>query len=294
MTDNQSIIKPKEFLTTQRDVLAPLIPRNAREREFLNSAIMAIDENRNMRDALQTDRGRSTLLSALKRAAVVGLPIDPAHKMVNLACYREEGGGYKIEYQIMKDGYIELALRDGHLAEFRTRVIYENDQFEMGENEKGDTYSLKKAIDDPGAIRGFLAVGKLPDGTVRTLYMSRSQMDDWADRFGTRIKKGKNAGQLIPLWTKTYEGAGQKTVARQLLTKLKIATPQDDYDPDPREVVIEKVERGTSSADVRAVLEERTAIDSDPSLDPAAESGGGARWHDDDAPISEPEPGDLM
>jgi recombinational DNA repair protein RecT len=166
----------------------------------------------------------------------------------------------------------------------RTRCIYKNDTLELGEDEHGDTYRLIRSIDDPGEIKGFMAIARLHDNTVRTMYMSAQQVNDWGERYGMRNRDGN----LSPMWRDSFEGAGQKTVARQLLTKLHVAIPGIEEPEEEERIAAYVIEaapehagraaRGTSSADVAAALNARTSADAqrnatpppDPSADPDA------------------------
>lgn len=189
----------------------------------------------------------------------------------------------KIAYQIFAPGHIHDAISSGKVVDVRTRVIYENDTLEITETDSGDSYTLRRSLDDPGAIRGFLAVATVPDGTKRIQWMTLDQAKDWGERFGTR----KKDGGLIPLWTRSIEGAGQKTVVKQLLTKLHIAAPDLDIAEDgelrPVEVIdipAEPSHRGHSADDVRTELEGKQAENQD--ADPPPEDEGGSK------------PGDVM
>ena len=197
-------------------------------------------------------------MSALRLAACKGLSLNPQEGLAGFIPYRGS-----VQYRVFASGLIELAIRDGHIKEMRTRVIYERDTLELGEDERGDTYRLVRSIDDPGEVRGFLAVARLHDNTVRTAYMSTVQVENWGERYGARNRDGK----LSPMWRDSFEGAGQKTVARQLLTKLHVAIPGIEEPEELERVAAYVIEatpdraprlKGTSPADVAAALSART------------------------------------
>lgn len=246
-----------QFVSESRDKLTTYIPSGVDREKFITSVFLAFDGNDALQTALTSKDGQRTVMSALRLAACKGLSVNPQEGLAGFVPYNG-----KIRYMIFADGLVELALRDGRVTETRTRVIYQNDKLEVGENERGDTYSLSKAVDDSGSIKGFLAVAKLPDGTVRVEYMTAAQVDDWGQRFGVKGSK---------MWRDSFEGAGRKTVLRQLLTKLHVATGMNDDDNtetadsfvSPLTLEI-RPERGTTASDVREQLGERDRRAEDP------------------------------
>jgi len=251
-----------QFVAASRDKLETYIPHGVDREKFITSVFLAFDGNESLQTALATKDGQTTVMSALRLAACKGLSVNPQEGLAGFVPYAG-----KIRYMIFADGLVELALRDGRVTETRTRVIYQNDRLEIGENERGDTYNIAKAIDDAGPIKGFLAIAKIPDGTVRVEYMTAAQVDDWGQRFGVKGSK---------MWRDSFEGAGRKTVLRQLLTKLHVATgATDDDDTETADEYVSPItiearveHRGTSSADVKAALDERE--EKKPAADPDA------------------------
>lgn len=260
-TSSNPLVMAAQFVQTNRDKLATYLPAAVDQEKFLTSVFLAFDNSKDLRDAITTPQGQTSVMSALRLAACKGLSLNPQEGLAGFLPYRGT-----ITYRVFAAGLIELAIRDGHLKEMRTRVIYENDRLSLGENQDGDTYSLERSVDDPGELRGFLAVGRLPDNTIRTLYMTAAQVAEWGERYGMRNRDGK----LSPMWRDSFEGAGQKTVARQLLTKLHVAIPGIEEPEEEERIasyVVEaefveptpsrRVKKGTSPADLAAMLDER-------------------------------------
>lgn len=232
--------KAQDWVEKTAHVLEDYLPPRVNERRWLAGAALAIADDDYLLAALKKEEGRRTMVSALCRAAQIGLSLNPEDKFAHL-----EARGGRIAYSLDAPGMIELGTRHG-IKEVRTRTIYDGDELAIKETARGDDYELTPAIDDRGDIRGFLAVAILPNDTVRVHYQTRQQVEAWRDKYGTK-KKG---GGFIPLWTKSFEGAGQKTVVKQLLSKLKIATPDDDV----IEIDAGPAERGTSPAELEAEL----------------------------------------
>jgi phage RecT family recombinase len=274
-----AIVRAAQFVTDSRDKLSAYLPARVDRDQFMTSVFLAFDGNADLQAAIASPTGRSSVMSALRLAACKGLSLNPQEGLAGFIPYKGA-----IQYRVFASGLIALAIRDGHLKEMRTRCIYKNDTLELGEDEHGDTYRLIRSIDDPGEIKGFMAIARLHDNTVRTMYMSAQQVNDWGERYGMRNRDGN----LSPMWRDSFEGAGQKTVARQLLTKLHVAIPGIEEPEEEERIAAYVIEaapehtgrpaRGTSSADVAAALNARTTADAqrnatpppDPSADPDA------------------------
>lgn len=255
-----AIVRAAQFVNESRDKLAAYLPAKVDREKFMTGVFLAFDGNEDLQAALASPQGRSSVMSAMRLAACKGLSLNPQEGLAGFIPYRGA-----IQFRVYAAGLIALAIRDGHLKEMRTRVIYERDTLELGEDELGDTYRLARSIDDRGEVRGFLAVARLHDNTVRTAYMSAAQVEAWGERYGMRNRDGK----LSPMWRDSFEGAGQKTVARQLLTKLHVAIPGIE-EPEEEERIAayiieatperaQRAAKGTSPADVAAALAARTA-----------------------------------
>jgi phage RecT family recombinase len=259
-TENRNAIqRAAQFLVESQDKIENYLPPKVDRDRFLTSVFLAFDENEKLQKALETPKGKSSVMSALRRAACKGLSCNPQEGLAGFIVYDD-----KIEYRVFAQGMVELALRDGHVKEMRSRAIYENDEFELGEDANGDYYRLKREIKNPGEISGFLAVAKLNDGTIRCSYMTAEQAHRWGDQYGMRRRDGK----LSPMWRDSFEGAGQKTVVRKLLSKLHIAIPGIDDDEESVAAYVEEAKpepqrqlKGHSSQDITKALTERIEED---------------------------------
>lgn len=281
------------FVVEVKDKLATYLPEKVDRDKFLTSVFLAFDGNDTLMSALKTPQGRSSVVSALRLAACKGLSLNPQEGLAGFVPYKGQ-----ITYRVFAAGMIELAIRDGHLKEMRTRVIYANDTLALGEDEHGDTYRLERAVDNPGDLRGFLAVGRLPDNTVRTHYMTADQVAEWGERYGTRNKEGR----LSPMWRESFEGAGQKTVARQLLSKLHVSIPGLEEPEEEERIAAYVIEatsepaparrgrppKGTAPADLTAALEAKSKSRQAPATTPDTDEDAPR----DALPPGEPDPGD--
>lgn len=267
--EQQAIIRPTEWMTRQADLISGYLPKRVDPSMWRAGAALAIASSNDLISALGSDQGRRTLMSALCKAASTGLSLNPQDGQCGFIPYSGS-----ITYQVFAAGLIAHAVSTGRVREVRSMVVYANDVIEITAGTGGDTFAIRRAIDDPGEIRGFVAVATLPDGSTRVHYQSVKQVREWGERFGQR-KQGK----LIALWTHSFEGAGQKTVVKQLLSKLHL-TPVEDYEIDADGVVVTAASSpapehgGASPADVSRRLAERAEREAEPEPGPGPETDG--------------------
>jgi len=221
--------------------------------DFLRSAMILIVGDTKLRKALTTEKGKESLYNALKHAASVGLSLNPQKAHACLIPY-EIDGTMIIDYQIMKAGYVQLALDSGKVEWVRSFLVHENDKFELSETMNGDDYLFKPATKDRGKIIGALASLKTIEGTGFLKYMTVKEINEIRDTYSAMYKKKPDKSP----WKKSYPGMARKTVIKALFREISISTSMkkaietDDYfefDTTERNVT-----PGFSSQDVKKTL----------------------------------------
>ncbi len=198
-------------LNNWKPVLAKYAKRSYQMGDFLRSANLAILNNKDLTAAVQTDQGRISLMNALMYAAVTGLSLNPAEGKACLIAY-----GNSINYQIMKNGLIELALETKQVEFIVSDVVRENDTARIKKTMAGDDIEHYIALTERGKIIGFYAAMKLINGGQHVVYMTIKEMEEHRDKYGKGISKPDSA------WRKSFEGQGNKTVVKRLLTRIAI------------------------------------------------------------------------
>lgn len=227
-------------------------------REFLRGAMLVIMDSFKLRNALTTERGKESLYNALKHAASIGLSLNPSKKESCLIPYDNKDGTVTIDYQIMKEGYIQLALNSGKVEYINSFTVYENDHIEMKKTLSGDDYVFKPAIKDRGKIVGFMAALKAIDGTGHIKYMTKTEVNEIRDKYSIMYQKNKENSP----WTKSYEGMGLKTALKALFRSISIspdmkkAVKTDDYF-EFEEVQERNITPGVTSEDVKRKIEKK-------------------------------------
>jgi len=243
----------KGYLATVQPELKKFAIRDYGEKEFMRSAILAISDNAELAKCISTPAGKTSLYNALKYAATTGLSLNPMEGKAALIGY-----GGKVQYQIMKNGMIELAMQSGKVEFITSDTVRENDIFTIQKTMNGDEYSFIPDRKNRGEIDGFFAAVKLTNGAIHVKYMTKIEVEDHRNKYSSSYKSQKDKSP----WSKSFEGMGLKTVLKALFRGLNIAPEIDaavgaDDKAEYSEPLDITPKKGVSSSDITEKLEQK-------------------------------------
>lgn len=190
---------------------------------FLKSAMIAIVNNSNLVDCLKSDAGKMSLFNAMRYAATTGLSLNPQEGKAALVSYKNKKGEAVVNYQIMKNGMLDLALESGKIEFITADYVKENDVFSIKKTVNGDEYNFIPAVRDRGDIIGFFAALKLKGGATHVKWMTVEEIEDFRDKYSSTYKFNPENSP----WGKSFIGMGVKTIMKALLRNIRIS---DDLD----------------------------------------------------------------
>lgn len=241
-----------DFLTGLKATLPTYAIREYKNETFVRSAMIAIVSNEDLQSCLTTDLGKASIINAMRMAAGNGLSLNPQEGKAALIPYSKKVGQNKwiktAQYQVMKNGLIELALESGKVEFITADTVRAGDEFTLTKTMNGDEYFFSPARIDRGEIDGFFAAVKMKDGTCHTVYMAAVQADEHRASFSKKT--------AMPV-----EGYGQKTVLKRLLNNLHIspevsqAVGSDDF--QEAELLTYPDDGGTSADDLEKNLTDK-------------------------------------
>lgn len=224
---------------------------------FMRSAMLMIMESQQLKDCLKTEQGKGSLYHAMKYAASTGLSLNPQEGKAAIMAF-----GGKVQYQVMKNGLIELAMESGKVSFIISDTVRFNDDFKMTKTMDGDRYEYTPARKNRGDIDGFFAAIKLKDGACHVKYMTKEEVEAHRDAYSSSYNGNKSNSP----WTKSFEGMGLKTVLKALFRNLSISPDIDkavgiddkeevelDQEPEIRNVT----DKGVSSEELAEKLEKK-------------------------------------
>lgn len=213
------------FLHGSKKSLSKYAGDVSRVDDFLRSALIAIEEDDNLSRCLETPAGQASLYHSLKRGISVGLSINPFDGESCLVAY-EGKNGWIINYQVMKNGLIELAYRTGRVKVITADVVRENDEFEIIKTGGQSSYRHIPARKNRGEIDGYYAAMTLEDGQSFVEYATNDEIEKHALNYSAQYARYVNSDKkgTVPTWVKSKAGMGIKTVLKSLLRKNRIST----------------------------------------------------------------------
>lgn len=166
------------------------------------SNIMSVAQNNAMFQKVE----RSSVILAAAQAASLDLSINPNLGLAALIPY-----GNICQFQVQRDGWVELCLRTGQFEYIVNEIVYEGELVKR--DRFTDTYifdETKRKSDKP---IGYMAAFKLIDGYRKTVYWTFEECKAHGLKYSQTFKKGKG------LWVDNFHAMALKTVLKHLLKK---------------------------------------------------------------------------
>lgn len=164
----------------------------------------------------------NSIILAAGQSAAMNLPINPTLGMAAVIAYwdKKKGpidpktgkptGQYVAQFQLMRNGFIELAQRSGKIERLTNEVVYEGEL--KSYNRFTDEYDFSgQRVSNK--IIGYMAYAKLTNGFEKTVYMTREE----AMAHGQRYSKTYNSAW--GKWKTDFDAMALKTVLKRLINK---------------------------------------------------------------------------
>lgn len=179
--------------------------------QFVSSMITMVNANQQLQEAFCSSP--VTVIQSALKAATFDLPIDPGLGFAYVVPFRNKGR-MEAQFILGYKGMIQLALRTGA---YKTLNVIDVRQ---GELKRFDRLTEEIEIDfieddeerEQLPIVGWCGYFKLTNGTEKTIYMTKKQIEAHERRF----RKGNNQGFG---WRDNFDAMAAKTVLRKLLGK---------------------------------------------------------------------------
>ena len=171
------------------------------------SFISALLSVYNSSSALQSCDARS-ILGAAGLAATLDLSITPSLGQAYIVPYKG-----RASFQIGYRGLIQLAHRTGKYVALHTGKVYEGELRGFnpitGEPERGEKISDE--------VVGYVAYMKLVNGFEKTIFMTKSEIEEHAATYSQGYRYDKRSGRSSSPWSTNFDAMACKTVLKRLL-----------------------------------------------------------------------------
>ena len=174
---------------------------------FLTSIMTCVQNN----DLLQKADVNSIILAA-GQAASLDLPINGNLGFASIIPFNDRKSGKCVaQFQIQRDGWVELCLRSGQFEYIVNEPVYEGELVEK--NRFTDTYVFDETKRTSNKIIGYMAAFKLINGYKKTVYWTTEECKEHGMKYSQTFKNG------FGLWKTAFSAMALKTTLKFLLKK---------------------------------------------------------------------------
>jgi recombination protein RecT len=175
---------------------------------FITSITNVVQNN----DLLQKADVNSIILAAAQ-AASLDLPINPNLGFSAIVPYNDKKKGVCVaQFQIQRDGWVDLCLRTGQFEYLVNEIVYEGELVEK--NRFTDTYIFDETKRVSDKIIGYMASFKLTNGYKKTVFWTVEECKKHGMQYSQTFKKHYG------LWVDNFNAMSLKTVLKHLLKKF--------------------------------------------------------------------------
>lgn len=174
---------------------------------FVTTLISAVANNEN----LQKCEPMSLMYTAMK-ATALGLPIDPNLGYAAMIPFRDNKAGKTLcQFQIQRDGWVELLMRTGQVKFVANEVVHEGEL--VKHNKFTGEYVFDEDAKKSDKVIGYMAYIKLNNGFEKTVYWTVEECRAHALRYSQTYKNGYG------VWKDNFDAMSLKTVLKHLIKK---------------------------------------------------------------------------
>lgn len=172
-----------------------------RKEAFVTSLVSVVANDTN----LQKCNPMSVIYAAMK-SVPVGLPIEG-----NLGYAAVIPYGENASFQIMRNGWVELAMRTGQVKFIANEVVHKGEL--VKKNKFTGEYVFDEDKKESDEVIGYMAYIKLNNGFEKTIYWTVEEVKAHALRYSQTYKKGYG------VWKDSFDAMALKTVLKRLIVK---------------------------------------------------------------------------
>lgn len=154
----------------------------------------------------------NSIILAASQAATLDLPINPNFGYAAIIPFKDTKKGVTTaQFQVMRSGWVELAMRTGQVVRIANEPVYEGELVSM--NRFTDEYVFDESKRSSDKVVGYMAYAKLVNGFEKTIYWTVEKCKQHAMRYSQTYKKG------FGNWVDQFDAMSLKTVLKHLIVK---------------------------------------------------------------------------
>lgn len=205
----------KQELAMRESHLRSLLPQSMTVDKFQGIVVAAVADNM---DLLECDRG--SLLKACLSAAELGLSLNKSMGEADILKVWDSRMKKNVaQFRPRYKGLMKLAMQSGEVLKIESRLVHENDVFEVEEGLDARIIH-KHGLSDRGAMIGAYCVWKLKNGETQFEVMNKEQILSIRERSSAKTKDGTIVGP----WKTDEAEMWRKTVVRRASKYMPLST----------------------------------------------------------------------
>ena len=200
---------------------------------FTSSVLSVVNNNKYLRNA-----DPASIYGATMVAASMNLQVNPSLGECAIIPY-----GKQAQFQVMRSGLVQLAMRSGVIKSLINEVVYEGQLIKK--NKFKGVYEFDEDAKTSDKVIGYMSYMETVEGFEKTLYMTVDEVKEHAKKFSKTYQSGSG------IWKENFDAMAMKTVLKKLLSKWapKSVAPARQFDqavvkinPDKGQTDIEDAE----------------------------------------------------
>src|SRR5574344_1248058 len=200
---------------------------------FTSSVLSVVNNNKYLRNA-----DPASIYGATIVAASMNLQVNPSLGECAIIPY-----GKQAQFQVMRSGLVQLAMRSGVIKSLINEVVYEGQL--VKKNKFKGVYEFDEDAKTSDKVIGYMSYMETVEGFEKTLYMTVDEVKEHAKKFSKTYQSGSG------IWKENFDAMAMKTVLKKLLSKWapKSVAPARQFDqavvkinPDKGQTDIEDAE----------------------------------------------------
>lgn len=181
--------------------------------QFLANVLSSVNANKLLQQCNPVE-----IMQCAMTAAALNLDVVPGLGFAAIVPYK----GHP-QMQIMKNGFVQLAMRSGQLRTINVTDVYEDELEDF--NILSGELSLKAPADGQRArgetdrIAGYACFVRLANGFEKTVYWTVDEIRRHAEKFSTAYQYDLRSGRNSSPWSTNFPAMAEKTVIKSTISK---------------------------------------------------------------------------
>lgn len=157
-----------------------------------------------------------SVMNGLFIAAALKLPIEKNLGFAYMIKY-----GNQAQFQLGYKGMIQLALRSGSVKKLNAIPITSGQLKSFNPLTEEIEFDLTKR---GGEVEGYAAYMELVNGFNKTIYLTKQDIEEHADKFSQTYKADKKYNKNTSVWAKNFDEMALKTLIKKILKFAPLST----------------------------------------------------------------------